>query len=478
MTETEFSDVVVIGGGPAGSTIASFLARKGHAVTVLEQATFPREHVGESLLPFCYRILEELGLLEEMKRRYVRKPGVRFLDTDGVTQTTWCFGSKIHDPSYLSFHVIRSEFDQLLLNHSAGLGATVREGTKVESVDLAATGTDTDPDRRARVEAVRPGGERQTYYARFVVDASGRSTFLANRMKTKIAHDELARTALNSPWRGVTYAGGLEQGLIQIVYTGGEKQGWMWVIPLSTDRVSIGVVMNTSYFRSRRQALRAEGVDDWQSELYLREIMDSPYVRDITADAAQMRAVAHDGDYSYTVGSKWGDNYALVGDASAFIDPIFSSGVYLAMNSARLLSDAVDARLTGGSEEGSLALKGVYEKIVGAYSLVDKLIRLFYTPESINFAQLGQAASAFPDIEHHVNAMSLQHFLLAGDFFEQANRYSDFVDSLADPKLFRRYKKLVIDRPVFQETVCEHGDTAIFPESLAEHDRRRAEMGI
>lgn len=473
MGSTETTDVVVIGGGPAGSTTASLLARKGHSVTVLERAVFPREHVGESLLPFTYGILEELGVLEEMKRRYVRKPGVRFLDTDGVTQTTWCFGSKIHDPSYLSFHVLRSEFDQMLLNHSTEEGATVREGTRVQSVDLPASA-----DGLATVEAVGPDGENLTYRARFVVDASGRDTFLANRMKTKTAHEELARTALDSPWRGIDYTGGLEQGLIQIVYTGGEKQGWMWVIPLSTDRVSIGVVMNTSYFRSRRQALRAEGVEDWQGELYHREIKESPYIREITAEATPFRGVAHNGDYSYSVGSKWGDNYALVGDASAFIDPIFSSGVYLAMNSARLLSGAVDARLSKGPDEGSAAMKEVYDKIVGAYSLVDKFIRLFYTPETINFAQLGQAAGAFPDIEHHVNAMSLQHFLLAGDFFEQSGRYSDFVDTLRDPKLFRQYKQLVIDRPVFQETSCEHGDVDIFPQGLDEIERHRAEMGI
>lgn len=99
MSPPQSSDVVIIGGGPAGSTAASFLARKGHQVMVLERATFPRDHVGESLLPFCYNILDELGLIDEMKQSYVRKPGVRFLDTDGVTQTTWCFGNKIHDPS-------------------------------------------------------------------------------------------------------------------------------------------------------------------------------------------------------------------------------------------------------------------------------------------------------------------------------------------------------------------------------------------
>lgn len=472
MKAIQSCDVVVIGGGPAGSTVASFLVRSGHAVTVLERATFPREHVGESLLPFCYRILDELGLVEEMKRRFVRKPGVRFLDTDGVTQTTWCFASKIHDPSHLSFHVIRSEFDEMLLDHAAGEGVTVREGTKVLSVDLDG------PDGRALVEASDEKGHTLRYSTRYVVDASGRDTFLANRMKTKTAHRELERTALGTHWSGVEYAGGLADGLIQIVYTGGDKQGWIWVIPVGTDRVSIGAVINSSYFRNQQRALRAAGTDDWQQALYHQEIMASPFIRQITESAKQMRGVINNGDYSYTVGNKWGDNYALVGDASAFIDPIFSSGVYLAMNSARLLANALDTQLRIGGTDGADAMKETYERISGAYELVDKLIRLFYTPEAINFAQLGQAEAAFSDTDHYVNAMSLQHFLLAGDFFEQSHRYSEFVDSLRDPKLFRRYKKLVIDRPEFDEASCDPGGEAIFHPDLAHHERRRAELGI
>jgi flavin-dependent dehydrogenase len=472
VSATETCDVVVIGGGPAGSTTASFLARQGHDVTVLERARFPREHVGESLLPFCYGILDELGLIAEMKQRFVRKPGVRFLDTDGVTQTTWCFGSKIQDPSFLSFHVIRSEFDQLLLDHAAEEGATVREQTRVDAVDLDG------PDGRAVVEACGADGQRLRFSARYVVDASGRDTFLANRMRTKTAHKELERTALGSHWQGVDYAGGLADGLIQIVYTGGDKQGWIWVIPLGTDRVSLGVVMNTAHYRRQRQLLKDQGHGDWQLALYLQEILSSPFIERITSGATRTWPVAVNGDYSYTVGAKWGPNHALVGDASAFIDPIFSSGVYLAMNSARLLAGALDTQLRTGGADGAAAMEEVYERIVGAYSLVDKLIRLFYTPETINFAQLGKAREAFSDTDHYVNAMSLQHFLLAGDFFEQSHRYSSFVDSLRDPKLFRRYQKLVIDRPEFDEDTCDHGCEPVFHPDLAGHELRRAELGI
>jgi flavin-dependent dehydrogenase len=466
--------VVVIGGGPAGSTVSSYLAKDGFDVVVLERAVFPRDHVGESLLPFCYGIFDELGLLEELSQRYVRKPGVRFLDSDGMTATTYCFHLKIKDPSYLSFQVLRSEFDELLLNHSAKLGATVHQGHKVEAVDW-------NGDESATVRAVGPDGDTVSFDTRFVIDASGRETFLANRMQTKTAHKELARSALSSHWRGAKYEGGLQEGMIQIVYTGGEKLGWIWVIPLSTDRLSVGVVMNTSYFRSERVKLKAEGIDNWQQALYLQELEQSPFTKHILDGADQFWPIQYNGDYSYFCHQKWGDDFALVGDASAFIDPIFSSGVYLAMNSGRLLSRAVATRLREGLEAGRAAMEDTYQQIVGAYELVDKLIRLFYTPDAINFAQLGNANTSFADAEHHRNAIGLQHFLLAGDFFQQANKYSEFVDQLRDPKLFRRYQKLVMERPDFHPQTgssCDHTPEQIFAPSLADFDRERAERGI
>jgi len=465
-------DVVIIGGGPAGSTTASFLAKKGHDVVVLERAKFPRDHVGESLLPFCYDIFKELGILEEMEERYVRKPGVRFLDVDNVTATTYCFHHKIHNPSYLSFQVLRSEFDEVLLLHSEKLGVEVHQETKVDAVDFGALDEVT-------VRATGPSGEPETYQAKFVIDASGRETFLANRMKTKTAHKELERTALSSHWRGAKYEGGLQEGMIQIVYTGGEKQGWIWVIPLSTDRLSVGVVMNTGYFRAERLKLKAQGIKNWQQALYDQELEASGFTKHILDGAEQFWPIQYNGDYSYFCHQKWGDSFALVGDASAFIDPIFSSGVYLAMNSGRLLSAAVDTRLRDGLEAGNEALTSTYEQIVGAYELVDKLIRLFYNPDAINFAQLGQAEGAFEDYDHHQNGMSLQHFLLAGDFFEQSNRYSDFIEELRDPKLFRRYKAYVMDRKDFEaDASCDHSHDQIFHPKLAEYDKIRAQRGI
>ncbi len=426
------------------------------------------------MLPFCYWLFEELGVLKEMERRFVRKPGARFLDTDGTTATTWCFGKHLFNPSALSFQVLRADFDDLLLQHARAEGASVHEETRVTDVEISA-GT----DGRALGHATGPDGP-VTVETRFVIDASGRDTFLANRMKTKVAHQQLERTALSSShWAGARYEDGLEEGMIQIVYLGGDKQGWIWVIPLSTDRLSIGVVMNTSYYRKQRKRLTGQVVEGWQQALYLEELGAASFTARILADARQIRPLQRNGDYSYTVTKKWGDTWAVVGDASAFVDPIFSSGVYMAMQSARLLVDAVDARLSDGPENGAAKMEETYEQIVGAYALIDKLIRLFYTPEALSFAELGSAEPAFTEHRHYENAIGTFHYLIAGDFFERHARYSDFVDTLKDPTTFRRYRKYVLERPSFAaDTTCDHHHNQVFPPTLADHDLRRAQLDI
>ena len=466
MTQEYSTDVVVIGGGPAGSTMASFLAMKGHSVTVLEREKFPREHVGESMLPFCYHVFNELGILEEMKERWVRKPGVRFIDVDGTTNTAWCFGHHIKDESHLSFQVIRSEFDDTLLKHSASLGAIVHEETRVTNVDL--------DDQGGNVFAVGPDGQQMTIRARFVVDASGRDTFMSNRLATKVAHKDLERTAVScSYWKGAKFKDTLEEGLIQIVYLGGDKQGWIWCIPLGNDRVSVGVVVNTPYYRSHRAKFKEQGIDDWKMALYLQEIEAAAYTKDILDGATMERDLMVNGDYSYFCKEKWGNRFCLVGDASAFIDPIFSSGVFMAMNSSRIVSQVVHQRLTEGVEASEPAFVEAYDRVVSAYDVIDKLIRLFYTPDAINFAQLGSANQAFMDFDHYQNAMAVYHFLIGGDFFEVANKYSNFIETLRDPKMFNSYKNLVIDRPSLSSTTCDTPHDVAFHPGLLKHEPRR-----
>src|SRR5947208_3363566 len=177
------------------------------------------------------------------------------------------------------------------------------------------------------------------------------------------------------------------------------------------------------------------------------------------------------GDYSYSVTQKHGSNFALVGDASAFIDPIFASGVYLSMNSSRLVADAVHATLSSeGGMDGS-AMENAYAMIDGAYALVDKAIRMFYNPVAINFAQIGSAAELIH--RYHENALAVGHFLLAGDFFENHERYYRFLDLLSDPEILKLYRSTVIERPEFTAATCDASPLEIFAPLLAEHERRR-----
>src|ERR1700756_5000913 len=246
-------DVIIIGGGPAGSTAATFLAQHNHKVLLLEKEKFPREHIGESLIPLTYTALKKMGLLEELDKIATRKPGVSFVSSDGNSQSLCCFKNVIKDESYLSYHVVRSAFDDLLLKNSRRKGATVIEETTAKNIILD------KPDGTVQLTGVNNKGEETTYHAKFLIDASGQSTLLGKKLGVKKSFKDLDRVALFNHWTNTNFDSSLKEGAIKIVYLGGEKKGWVWVIPVSAQHLSVGVVINNSYVKQEKEKFQKNG---------------------------------------------------------------------------------------------------------------------------------------------------------------------------------------------------------------------------
>jgi flavin-dependent dehydrogenase len=467
MSKNNSHDVIVIGGGPAGSTAATWLSRLGHKVLLLEREKFPREHVGESLLPFCYSLLEDLGVVNELKTNFVRKPGVRFIDRDGNISTTWCFNHVIQNETYLSFQVIRGEFDHILLKNAAKNGADVREEMSVMEADI------TSASDRVTVTSLDSSGKKNVFNARFLVDASGREAFIGAKSGWRKPREELDRTAIWSHWGDVKLAGGLEEGLSIIIYMGLEQKGWIWVFPLGEHRITAGFVAQNSYIRDQQRKLKESGSKDWKYDLCLQELMNSSFVARLLEGSKMLIPMQINGNYSYEVKNHFGSNYAMVGDARGFIDPIFSSGVFLSIKSSSLVAPAIHKQLTGEAGGVNDAMETAYKQITGAYNFVHRMIKLFYNPHSLTWAQAGADGKAHKD---HESAMAAGHYMLSGDFFENYKKFDSFFEILEDPTHFRRYKKLVIDRDAFVQPSCESRWEEIFKDMVSRDAERTASL--
>ncbi|MCE2772835.1 MAG: tryptophan 7-halogenase [Bacteroidetes bacterium] len=448
-------DFIIAGGGPTGSTSAIYLRRKGYNVLVLEREYFPRQHVGESLLPFCFPLFQELGVLDDMKKRFVRKPGARFTNHDGTKSSTWCFRNIIQDESYLSFHVVRADFDKLLLDKAKSEGATVQEGSKVTEVNL-------DNPEEVAVKATCEDQEYD-YRARFFIDATGQDTFLARRLGDKKSYQELDRIAFLTHWKGAKYTQGIDVGLLQICYLPPHKSGWFGIQPVGKDRLSVGLIISRKYLKEQKEKFKKSGhEDDWQMQLYLQEVREAPLTKDILEQAHIAQPLIAVSDYSYYAERTFGSNFAMLGDSGKFLDPIFASGVYLGMNSSKMFADALDVMMKSGTTEGLQAMTDAKKHIDGAYNLVEKFVNIYYDPTSFNLAELSSTSES--NYQGYETAFSLVHYLLAGDFFNNYERYSEFLDMLRNPKQFSRWKNLVIDRPNLHEKTCGTTFEAIFGE--------------
>ncbi|CAN5371704.1 NAD(P)/FAD-dependent oxidoreductase [soil metagenome] len=319
-------EVLVIGGGPAGSTISALLAAQGRQVVMLEKAHHPRFHIGESLLPSNVELFEKLGVREQVEKIGMPKFGIEFVSPDHTHRSYLEFADQFDKTRPFAWQVRRSELDELLFRNAAARGATTIEGCRVREVAF--------DDDGATVQTTLDDGARRTFRAKFVVDASGRDTVLSSKLGFKRKNPAHNSSALFGHYTGARRLEGQREGNISIMWF---QHGWFWFIPLADGTTSVGAVCWPYYLKTRAKPLR-EFFDD--------TIALCPELADRLKNATLVHDDVHaTGNYSYASSQASGDRFLLLGDAFTFIDPMFSSGVYLAMHSAFDGVDVVTAAL-------------------------------------------------------------------------------------------------------------------------------------
>jgi FAD-dependent halogenase len=352
-------DVLVIGGGPAGSTVASFLCRMGHRVLLLEREYFPRHHIGESMIAASLDVLAEIGLEEKLAAaEFPVKSGGCFVW--GPSPLPWCIRFDEIPGRPTSYQVKRSTFDQILLEHAASLGVDVRQGHRV--LDVL-----TDNGRVVGARYARPDGTTREEFAPYVVDASGLSALIANRLSTRIPAEDLKNMCLYAYWRGEHPApaklGGeireTDRNNIIIKMLAG---GWLWFIPLGKGLISVGFV-------APRQSLPERGGKAALEDFYLERVRSAPEWTYLLGNSEYTGEFHTIKDWSYRSESMAGPGYFAVGDAACFVDPILSSGAYLAILYAKMAAVGINTLLRSPAREALVRdwYEGLYEDTYSDY---------------------------------------------------------------------------------------------------------------
>jgi flavin-dependent dehydrogenase len=338
ISSDEHFDVLVVGGGPAGSTAATLLSRRGERVLLLEKEHHPRFHIGESLLPMNMPLFDELGVADEVARIGIPKYGVEFVSPYHDHQSTLDFAQGWDKRFASAYEVRRSEFDHVLLKNAAAAGARVIEGCRVTGVEFPEPG-------RVVAQTVDDEGRQQQFQAKFLVDASGRDTLLANKFATKISNKRHHSAAVFGHFTNARRLPGKAVGNISLFWF---DHGWFWFIPLLDGTTSVGAVCHADFIKNRNTDV---------TSFFKSVIAMSPALSDRLRDAELTGPATATGNYSYKSSRIYGPDYIMVGDAYSFIDPVFSSGVYLAMQGAFSAADAVTACLHKTKSEAEQALR-------------------------------------------------------------------------------------------------------------------------
>jgi flavin-dependent dehydrogenase len=364
--ENEY-DCIVMGGGPAGSTVAALVAKEGFRVLLVERERFPRRHVGESLMPDSYFVFERLGMLEKLKRSgYAKKVGVQFVNHKGRESAPFLF--RWNDPRECSetWHVPRPEFDQLMFENAAELGADARQGVRV--LDVLMEGDRAVGVRLQSSDEAAGRGETQDVRAKVVVDATGQQAILSAKLGLRRVNPDLKKAAIWGHFRGA-HRDTSEGGVYTIVLHTNQRKSWFWYIPQADDVVSVGVVGDNDYM------LKGRGTP---KEIFWEEVAKCAAVEWRLDGAEQVDEIIVAKEFSYLTDRSAGAGWTLVGDAWGFIDPVYSSGVFFALKSGEVASDCIIEALRTGDASAAVLGRWV-EPFKRQTNFIRKLVNAFYS---------------------------------------------------------------------------------------------------